>query len=239
LSVNALIRDGLFGQNTLFGRVEDKSAAVDAASLPGEMGYVRFGPYSVTSQFPSSQNSLPTLSKLTPGASYTVLTSAGIAPKPQSFGFFVKDENGLSDIESVIFLAGRNLTWKNSATFLFIPRTRRLYLRSDDSSTFGNGIQIGSTGILENSQVRLDVSRAKFLVYPDGKSMGLSLPLEAKRGLLGANGSVGQNKIWLRAQDNSGAVVVGSDSQGYVLSGTWEVKPPTGTTVTTPSNGSS
>ncbi|RYF45218.1 MAG: hypothetical protein EOO38_16420 [Cytophagaceae bacterium] len=50
--------------------------------------------------------------------------------------------------------------------------------------------------------------------------MGLSLPLQAKSGL------IGQNKIWLRVQDNAAAVAAGSDDQGYILSGTWEVKAP-------------
>ncbi|RZA14459.1 MAG: hypothetical protein EOP02_26500, partial [Proteobacteria bacterium] len=195
LSVNALVRDGLFGNNTLFARVQDRDDAVDAASLTGDMGYVRFGPYNVTSQFPAQSNSLPTLSKLTPGASYTTLTAQGLAPKAQPFGFFAKDENGLSDIESVIFLAGRTRSWGHSASFIFVPRTRRLYLLSDDGSTFLGGGQIGAAGILENSQVRVDMAQVKFLIYPDGKSMGLSLPLQAKSGL------IGQNKIWLRVQD--------------------------------------
>ncbi|RYX80611.1 tandem-95 repeat protein [bacterium] len=216
LNLPLTIRDGLAGQNQLFARVQDVLGVTDPAALEGDSGYVRSGTYTVTSQF-GGDNVAPVLSKLTPSATFTILGSAGIAPAPQRFGFFVKDENGMGDMESVIFLAGKQRGWTSTATFFFEPRTRRLYLRSDNGQSWLGGGQIGQAGILENSQVRADLSKVKITVYPDGKSFGLTLYLQAKRGLLG------QNKIWLRAQDKAGAVASNGDDQGYVQSGTWSV----------------
>ncbi|RYX80940.1 hypothetical protein EON83_26385 [bacterium] len=216
LTLPATVRDGLVGQNKLFARVQDRDDALDTSSLQGDMGFVRFGNYSVTPQF-SGANVAPVLSKLSPTTTNTILGANGISPVAHKFGFFVTDDNGIGDVESVWFLAGKQLNWSNSATFVYQPRTRRLYLRSDDGSTFLGGGQIGQAGIIENSQVRVDLSTVKATIYPDGKSFGLTLYLQAKSGL------VGQNTIWLRAQDKSGAVATGSNAQGYIQSGTWNV----------------
>lgn len=235
LSIPATIRGGLVGQNLLFGRVVDAAGNLDPATLPGESGFVRQGSYLVQSQFASATNHAPTLSKLSPPSTTTRLNTSGIAPLPQKFVFFIKDEDGAGDIESMWFLAGPKRDWSHSATFVFIPRTRRLFLRSDDGSTFVGGARIGTVGILENSQVRLDLSKVEFLVYADGKSLGLRLPLQAKTGLLG------QNKVWLRVQDRGGLTSAGGDDQGFVQSGTWTVNPPAtaDASPTKPSGGSS
>ncbi len=218
LTLPLTIRDGLVGSNLLFARAQDSDGATDPASLTGEFGFVREGSYTVTPQFTGGINSAPTLSKLTPGATYTTLNGSGVAPSVQTFGFFAQDTNGIGDIESLWFLAGPILDWGHSATFVYYPRTRRLVLRSDDGNSFLGGGQIGTAGIIENSQVRVDLSKVKLNIYSDGKTLGLSLPLQAKSGLLGAN------KVWLRVQDNSGATSPGSDNLGFVQSGTWSVK---------------
>ncbi|RYX80731.1 hypothetical protein EON83_27260 [bacterium] len=218
IAIPATIRNGLIGKNTLFGLVQDLAGAYDPAALPSDSGFVRFGPYTVNPQFTGKVNNAPTLSKLTPSTAFTTLPTTSV----QNFGFFFKDEDGAGDIESVWFLAGKQRGWVNSATFVFSPRDRRLYLRSDDGSGFVGGGRIGTTGIIENSQVSVDLSKVKMLIYSDGKSLGLSLPLKAKTGLLG------QNKIWLRVQDTKGGVAPGSDAQGFVLSGTWDVKAASG-----------
>ena len=224
LSVPALVRNGLVGTNTLFARAQDVAGAVDGASLPGEFGYVRSGTYTVQSQFVGSVNSVPTLSKLSPGATITPLASSGLAA-PQNFVFSASDEDGAGDIESMWFLAGSRRSWLQSATFVFYPRTRRLVLRSDDGTKFLGGGQIGMSGILENSQVRLDLSKVQLLIFSDGKMLGLRLPLQAKNGLRG------QNKIWLRVQDRAGATSANGDDLGFVQSGTWNI---TGTTTPPP-----
>ncbi len=224
LSVPALVRNGLVGTNTLFARAQDVAGAVDGASLPGEFGYVRSGTYTVQSQFVGSVNSVPTLSKLSPGATITPLASSGLAA-PQNFVFSASDEDGAGDIESMWFLAGSRRSWLQSATFVFYPRSRRLFLRSDDGTKFLGGGQIGMSGILENSQVRLDLSKVQLLIFPDGKMLGLRLPLQAKNGLRG------QNKIWLRVQDRAGATSANGDDLGFVQSGTWNI---TGTTTPPP-----
>lgn len=234
LSVPCLIRNGLVGTNTLFGRVVDAMGAT-SSGLAGEFGFVRSGTYIVQPQFAGTTNLAPTLSKLTPGATNTRLLASGIASVAQNFVFSVKDEDGTGDIESVWFLAGPKRDWAHSATFVFVPRTRRLYLRSDDGRTFLGGARIGTVGILENSQVRLDLSKVGLLLYADGKTLGLRLPLQAKSGLLG------QNKVWLRVQDRSGLNSPGSDDQGFILSGTWNVLPTATSEAsrTKPSGGSS
>ncbi len=218
IAIPALIRNGLVGQNTLFGQVSDGAGTHDPAALPADSGFVRFGPYTVTPQFAGKVNTLPTLSKLTPGATFTTLNAQGVAPAAQTFGFFAQDADGAGDIESMWFLAGPIRDWAHSATFVFYPRDRRLFLRSDDGNSFVGGGQIGTTGIIENSQVKVDLSKVKLLIYSDGKSLGLSLPLQAKTGLLG------QNNVWLRVQDTKGSVAAGSDALGFVQSGTWSVK---------------
>ncbi len=233
LTIPATIRDGLVGNDTLFARVVDNGGATDATAQAGDMGFVRFGPYTVTSQFSGGANTAPTLSKLTPSATNTVLGGSGIAPAAQTFGFFVQDAQGTGDIQEVWFLAGPVRDWSHSATFVYYPRTRRLVLRSDDGNSFLGGGQIGNAGTIENSQVRVDLSKVKLTIYSDGKTLGLTLPLQAKSGLLGAN------KIWLRVQDNSGATSPGSDNLGFVQSGTWNVKAGTAPGDTKPSNGHS
>ncbi|RYX82170.1 DUF4394 domain-containing protein [bacterium] len=231
LDMPLTIRDGLVGQNTLFARVTDKDGATDPAALVGDMGYVRFGPYTVTPQFSDGQNFAPTLSKLTPTINNSILT-AGITPA-QSFGFFVKDENGIGDMESVIFLAGKQRGWTNTATFFYEVRTRRLYLRSDNGQSWLGGGRVGAAGIIENSQVRVDLSKVKVTVI-DGKAFGLTLPLQGKAAL------AGKNNVWLRVQDKQGLTSPDGDAQGYVLKGTWNLataKPKDAPS--TPSNGSS
>ncbi len=218
LNLPLTIRDGLVGSNLLFARAQDRQDAVDLTAAPNEFGFVRSGSYKVIPQFAGSTNSAPTLSKLTPGATNTTLNTAGIASAAQTFSFIAQDADGIGDMESMWFLAGPILDWGHSATFVYYPRTRRLVLRSDDGNSFLGGAQIGTAGILENSQVRVDMSKVKLLIYNDGKSLGLSLPLQAKSGL------IGNNKIWLRVQDNQGAVAPGSDNLGFVQSGTWTVK---------------
>ncbi|BCM89340.1 hypothetical protein IAD21_01186 [Abditibacteriota bacterium] len=216
IAIPATVRNGLVGVNSFYGRVADAKGTNDPAATVS--GFVNFGPYTVTPQFAGKSNTLPTLSKLTPGASFTTLNAMGIAPTPQNFGFFAADEDGAGDIESMWFLAGPVRDWAHSATFVFYPRDRRLFLRSDDGQSFLGGGRIGTTGIIENSQVKVDLSKVKLLIYNDGKSLGLSLPLQAKTGL------AGQNKVWLRVQDTKGAVAAGSDSLGFVLSGNWDIK---------------
>ncbi len=234
LTLPVTVRDGWVGQNTLFARAQDTAGTVDPASLEGEFGFVREGTYTVTSQFTGATNNAPTLSKLTPGATYTTLNGSGIAPAAQKFGFFVKDEDGTSDIQEVWFLAGKQRGWAHSATFIYYPHTRRLVLRSDDGNSFLGGGQIGSAGIIENSQVKVDLSKVKVTILGNGKSFGLTLPLQAKSGLIGAN------KVWLRVQDNSGATSPGSDNLGFVQSGTWSVKAGTAAWPNAaPSNGNS
>ncbi|BCM93026.1 hypothetical protein IAD21_04913 [Abditibacteriota bacterium] len=232
LTLQLTIRNGLVGNNTLFARAQDGAGNVDPASLPGEFGFVRFGPYTVTPQFSGVTNKIPTLSNLTPGTTNTLLNGSGIAPAPQTFGFFVKDEDGLGDIDSVWFLANKTRGWAHSATFVYYPRTRRLVLRSDDGNSFLGGGRIGSAGIIENSQVRVDLSKVKVLIYSDGKSMGLSLPLQAKTGLLGQNG------VWLRVQDRAGTTSLDGDDLGFARKGGWNVKANTAGDAK-PSNGSS
>lgn len=231
LSIPAVIREGLVGTNTLFARVNDAAGALDPASLVGDSGYVRFGPYTVTSQFTGAVNSAPTLSKLTPTITNTRLS--GSIAAAQNFGFFVKDEDGSSDIESVIFLAGKQRGWTGTATFYYEVRTRRLYLRSDNGQSWLGGGQIGTADIIENSQVRVDLSKVKITII-DGKSFGLTLPLQAKSTLLG------QNKIWLRVQDKAGLTSPDGDLQGYVEKGTWNVVASSATPASPqPSNGHS
>lgn len=217
LSVPATVRGGLVGTNILFGRAQD---AAGASSSPHEGGFVRSGTYVVAPQFPEPPNNIPTVSQISPKDVRTLLPVSGVAANVQPFVFYARDEDGAADLDSLQFLAGRTRTGKGTANFVFFPRTRRLYLRSDDGRTLLGGMLIGTAGILENSQVRLDVSKAQFLIYPDGKSLGLRLPIGAKTGLLG------QNKVWLRVQDRGGALAVGGDSLGYVLSGTWNVTAP-------------
>ncbi len=231
LNLPVTIRDGLVGQDTLFARAQDTAGATDPSALAGEFGFVRKGTYTVTPQFAGATNSAPTLSNLNPSATNTTLSGSGLAPTAQNFGFFVQDANGIGDIQEVWFLAGKQRDWSSSATFVYYPRTRRLVLRSDDGQSFLGGGQIGSAGIIENSQVRVDLSKVKLLIYPDGKSLGLSLPLQAKTGL------VGQNGVWLRVQDTHGATSPDGDDLGFVLKGNWNVK--AATADTKPSNGNS
>ncbi|BCM88800.1 hypothetical protein IAD21_00642 [Abditibacteriota bacterium] len=218
LTLPVTVRDGLVGYNTLFARAQDGAGATDPAALTGEFGFVREGHYTVRSQFAGRVNSLPTLGKLTPGATTTTLNAQGIAPAPQTFGFFAQDPNGIGDIESMWFLAGPTRDWTHSATFVYYPRTRRLVLRSDDGNSFLGGGQIGMPGIIENSQVRVDLSKVKLAIYSDGKTLALSLPLQGKTGLVGKNG------VWLRVQDNAGATSPDGDDLGFVRKGNWNVK---------------
>ncbi|BCM88805.1 hypothetical protein IAD21_00647 [Abditibacteriota bacterium] len=218
LTLPLTIRDGLIGNNGLFARVQDTAGSVDPAALAGDNGFIRSGTYTVTPQFSGGTNSAPTLSNLTPGATYTTLNGSGIAPAAQTFGFFVKDEDGTGDIQEVWFLANQVRDSKNSATFVYYPRSRRLVLRSDDDTSFLGGGQIGSAGIIENSQVKVDLSKVKVTIYADGKSFGLTLPLQAKTGLLGQNG------VWLRVQDRAGITSPDGDGLGFVRKGNWNVK---------------
>ena len=215
LSVPATVRDGLVGNNTLFGRVQDFADQVDPASPAGDFGFVPFGSYTVKPQFASDSNTVPTLSALSPKSAYTIIPTTGA--KLQTFVFYAKDENGIGDLDSLWFSAGKVHDGPNNATFIFLPRTRRLYLRSDDGSSFIGGGQIGTQGTIENSQVKVELSKVQYLIYADGKMVGLRLPLQPKAGLLG------QNKIWLRVQDNEGATSAGGDDLGFVQSGTWNV----------------
>ncbi len=229
LSVPAIVRAGLVGQNTLFGRAQDVAGAFSA---PRNGGFVQSGTYTVGSQFMGEINSVPTLSQLSPRTVNTTLPSSGVA-SPQIFNFTARDEDGSADIDSLQFLAGRTRTGAGTANFVFFPRSRRLFLRSDDGRTLLGGMPIGTPGILENSQVRLDVSKAQFLIPSDNKTFGLRLPIQAKSGL------IGQNKVWLRAQDRSGALAPGGDALGYVLSGSWNVTAPANDASSSPSGGDS
>ncbi|BCM88799.1 hypothetical protein IAD21_00641 [Abditibacteriota bacterium] len=232
LTLPLTIRDGLVGQNGLFARVQDSAGATDPSAQAGDSGFVREGSYTVTSQFAGATNSAPTLSKLTPGVTNTTLNSSGLAPNPQNFAFFVQDADGIGDIENVWFLANKTRGSQNSATFIYYPRTRRLVLRSDADNSFLGGGKIGSPGIIENSQVRVDLSKVKLTISNDGKSLGLTLPLQAKTGLLGNNG------VWLRVQDTKGATSFDGDDLGFVRKGNWNVKTNTAGD-TKPSNGNS
>ncbi len=217
LSIPATIKTGLLGQNTLFVRVEDASGATDPAARAEDFGFVRAGSYRV---IPELDNSAPTLSKLSPSVTTTTLSSQGIAPNAQTFGFFAQDVNSADDIQELRFVAGPTLSAAHSAAFVFYPRTRQLLLYSDDGQTLLGGGRIGESGILANSQVQVDLSKVKLQVLGDGKSLGLVLPLQAKSGLLG------KNSVWLRAQDTSGVTTPNGDTLGYVKSGTWVVSGP-------------
>ncbi len=232
LTLPLTIRDGLVGQNGLFARVQDTAGATDPSAQAGNLGFVREGTYTITSQIAGANNSAPTLSKLTPGVTNTALNSSGLAPTAQNFGFFVQDPDGIGDIDSVWFLANKTRGWNNNATFIYYPRTRRLVLRSDDGNSFLGGV-IGSPGIIENSQVRVDLSKVKVTIV-DGKSLGITLPLQAKTGLIGQNG------VWLRVQDTHGATSPDGDELGFVRKGNWNVKANTaGDADAKPSNGNS
>ncbi|RYX80274.1 hypothetical protein EON83_29340 [bacterium] len=216
LNLPLTIRDGLVGVNRVFARVVNKAGLTDLAAIPSDGGYRRFGNYTVTPQFNGATNSVPTLSKLTPTNTNTSLSSAGLGPV-QNFTFSAADADGTGDIESIWLMAGKAPNWKNSATFIYTPRTRRLTLRSDDGNTALGGGVVGTPGIIENSQVRVDLSKVRIVTNGDDKTLGIILPLQAKRGL------IGQNKVWLRAQDNERATAPNGDAQGYVQSGTWNV----------------
>lgn len=229
LNIPATIKDGLIGRNTLFTRVMDTADAVDPAALTSEFGYVRFGRYTVSTKLP---NSAPTLSKLAPRVTVTYLPATGVADSAQTFGFFAQDADGMGDIREMWFMAGKTSDGKNSATVAFYPRTGLLALRADDGNSFAGSAFIGSSGILENSQVRVDLSKVRRLTYGDGKTLGLILPLQAKSGLLG------HNIVWLRVQDSSGTTSPDGGAQGFVGKGNWDVIPLKGAD-TKPSNGNS
>ncbi|BCM91858.1 hypothetical protein IAD21_03735 [Abditibacteriota bacterium] len=232
LTLPLTLRDGLVGQNGLFARVQDTVGAVDPAAQAGDSGFVREGTYTVTPQFSGATNNAPTLSNLSPGVTATTLNSSGLAPVPQNFGFFVQDADGIGDIDSVWFLANKTRGWAHSATFVYYPRTRRLLLRSDDGNSFLGGGKIGSPGIIENSQVKVDLSKVKLTISNDGKSLGLTLPLQAKTGLIGTNG------IWLRVQDTHSTTSTDGDDLGFVRKGNWNIKTNT-TRDSQPSSGNS
>ncbi|BCM88798.1 hypothetical protein IAD21_00640 [Abditibacteriota bacterium] len=87
---------------------------------------------------------------------------------------------------------------------------------------------MGSPDIIENSQVKVDLSKVKLFIV-DVKSFGLTLPLQAKTELVGANG------VWLRVQDTKGVASPDGDDLGFVRKGNWNVKVNT-TGDTKPSN---
>ncbi|RYX81418.1 CSLREA domain-containing protein [bacterium] len=212
ISLSLTIRDGLVGNQRLFARVVDRGEVTDPATTPSDSGYRRFGTYTVLPQFAGVTNNVPTLSRLTPATANSQVFNG-----PIKFSFFAADPDGTGDIDSVWFMVGKEINWARSATFVYTPRTRQLYLRSDDGNSFLGGGVIGTEATLQNSKVRVRLSDVRVLTYGDGKTLGFVLPVEALNGLLG------QNKIWLRVQDRQGATAPNGDDQGYVQSGTWNL----------------
>ncbi|BCM88629.1 hypothetical protein IAD21_00470 [Abditibacteriota bacterium] len=228
VTIPATVKAGLIGKNTFYVRVDDFAAVNNGESSK----FVPSGKYTVETV---NTNSAPTLSKLAPRVTTTTLFDTGIAPQ-QTFGFYAQDVDGQGDIREMWFSAGKTPAGKDSATLLFEPRSRRLSLLSDDGTTFSSGF-IGGSDLLENNQVRVVLANVKLQVLGDGKSLGLVIPMLAKSGL------VGQNTVWLKVKDSSGATSPGSDTSGFVPSGSWLVKAPSPspstTSATQPSAGSS
>jgi uncharacterized repeat protein (TIGR01451 family) len=121
-----------------------------------------------------------------------------------------KDDNGWADLKQCYFHIGADASIVGNVTLLYNAVKDRLWLRSDDGSTWLGGCEPGTEGTIENSQAILDCKKTRQLGADD--TLGLRWAIEFKPGY------EGDKKTGLKCKDRSKARAKAS------WKGTWTVE---------------
>jgi uncharacterized repeat protein (TIGR01451 family) len=142
----------------------------------------------------------------------TVDPSSGSGPTGATTYFTTtcKDDNGWADLKQCYFHIGADASIVGNVTLLYNAVKDRLWLRSDDGSTWLGGCEPGTEGTIENSQAILDCKKTRQLGADD--TLGLRWAIEFKPGY------EGDKKTGLKCKDRSKARAKAS------WKGTWTVE---------------
>ena len=219
-SVPLKVNEGLTGQNRVWGRVVDRAQTTDPAAPSGEFGFVAKALWNVNA--PPATNNLPNVESVSPGASGEIASLT--VGTEQQVQIVVSDADGARDLRNAFVVVGPQLDWTTGAAFCFDATNGLLYLRSDDASQWlapqriTDGTFTGSNGTLSNGRVSIRLGGCSFTRGANGQ-ITLSLALTPQIGLLG------QNRVFLRAEDLQGNVDpdAPADQLGFVEQGKWNV----------------
>jgi uncharacterized repeat protein (TIGR01451 family) len=141
----------------------------------------------------------------------TIDPSSGSGPTGATTYFTTtwKDDNGWDDLKQCYFHIGADASIVGNVTLLYNAAKNRLWLRSDDGTTWLGGCEPGTEGTIENSQAILDCKKTRQQGADD--TLGLRWAIEFKPGY------EGDKKTGLKCKDRSKARAKAS------WKGTWEV----------------
>ena len=156
-------------------------------------------------------------------------TSTNPVGQDRRFTVFVGDADGAADLQSIMFHAGTSPSATGGATVEYRPATNQLFLR--DGTNVNGPITPGS-GTLSNSFVSLSGNTVEVMRDANGQTMSVSFVLRPKAPL------EGKNIVWVRVQDQMGALDPRQEQNGFVRLGLWRVVPNTTSPTTSAPSGS-
>ena len=121
-----------------------------------------------------------------------------------------KDDNGWADLKQCYFHVGADASIVGNVTLLYNAAKNRLWLRSDDGTTWLGGCEPGAEGTVENSQAILNCKKTRQQGAND--TLGLRWAIEFKPGY------EGDKKTGLKCKDRSKARAKAS------WKGTWTIE---------------
>jgi uncharacterized protein YhjY with autotransporter beta-barrel domain len=161
-------------------------------------------------------------------AAVSVSPSSGSGAS-RTFQLTASDGNGHTDLASVQFTIGQNISSVNSCNLAYGPQSNLLYMLNDARTAWMSPVQLGTSATLANSQCSVNVAGSS--ASGSGNTLTVNLAMNF------APGYSGSKNLFLYAQDQAG------QNSGWQTKGTWTVpgaaanQPPTISSVS-PSSGS-
>jgi hypothetical protein len=127
------------------------------------------------------------------------------------------DSDGWGDLKHCYFHIGDSPSLVNNVTLLYNAKKNKLWIRSDDGSTWLGGFAPGSANVLENSQARVDCSLTTARSWRDIVSVEWAISFKPT--------FIGAKKLGLKCKDVHLARAKGE------WMGTWTIRPDTAITL--------
>jgi hypothetical protein len=122
-------------------------------------------------------NYAPTLGAITPSS------GSGSVEVVTYFTTQWKDANGWFDLNQCYFHIGASPSLAGNVTLLFNAQKDKMWIRSDDGSTWLGGYAPGTFSVLENDQAKVDCSLASW--YGSGDTLEMTWAVEFKKAFNG------------------------------------------------------
>jgi hypothetical protein len=138
----------------------------------------------------------------------TLVAPSSGSGSTQTFGFTFSDSSGFSDITWAAMLIHSSLT-STSSCLIRVTRATSIIELANDAGSFGNGVAIGTGGVIQNSQCSVNASASSISGW--GSSLTVNLNISFKPGFAGSK------NVYMTVADTTGTVAP------WTAKGTWIV----------------